>query len=146
MSGIKTKPTRASVKKYLQGVENGKRRADAEVVAEIMEQVSGEKPTMWGDSLIGFGSYHYKYKSGQEGDWPLTAVAPRKQNLVVHIMPGFDHWPGLMKKLGKFKTGVSCLYINKLEDVHLPTLKRLIDYSVRRMRKVYGESAENCAR
>lgn len=146
MSELKTRPTRASVIKYLKSVENEKRRADCQVVVKMMRELTGETPRLWGDSLIGFGSYHYKYTSGQEGDWPLTAVSPRKQNLVVYIMPGFERWPGLMKRLGKYRTGRSCLYINKLEDIHLPTLRRLIDYSVRRMRKVYGASAEKCAR
>lgn len=137
MSDLKTKKTRASVRKFLESVENQTRREDAFEVLELMERVTGEAPAMWGKSIVGFGSYHYKYASGQEGDFMLVGFSPRKQNLVLYIMPGFSAYDELMKKLGKHKTGKSCLYINKLEDVHLPTLRKLVRESVKSMKKKY---------
>jgi hypothetical protein len=138
MSEPKTRKTAASVEKFLAGVVHEKRRDDCRAVVEIMREVTGHEPALWGDSLIGFGSYHYTYKSGREGDWPLTGVSPRKQSLTVYIMSGFDRYEPLMAKLGKYKTGQSCLYVNKLEDVHLPTLRTLIARSVEDMRKRYA--------
>ena len=90
---------------------------------------------MWGDSIIGFGSYRYKYASGREGEWCLTAFSPRKQNLTIYIMTGFDKYDGLMKKLGKHKTGKSCLYIKKLDDIDTEVLKELITQSVEAMKR-----------
>jgi len=95
----------------------------------LMQRVTGEKPVMWGDSIIGFGSYHYKYASGREGDWFLTGFAPRKQNLTLYIMSGFELYDELLGKLGKYKTGKSCLYINKLEDVDQDVLLELVKQS-----------------
>ena len=92
---------------------------------------------MWGDSIVGFGSYHYKYASGHEGDWPITGFSPRKQNLVIYIMLGFSKYEKLMKKLGKYKTGSSCLYINKLEDINIDVLSKLISQSYQDMHKKY---------
>ena len=138
MAEPKTKKTRASVKAFIQDVENPRRREDCAAVVEIMQDITGEKPAMWGTSIIGFGSYTYQYASGRSGDWPITGVSPRKQALTLYIMTGFDGSEALMKKLGKHKTGRSCLYINKLEDVHLPTLKTLIRKSINAMRKKYG--------
>jgi hypothetical protein len=100
-----------------------------------MKQVTKAEPRMWGSSIVGFGSYHYKYESGREGDWFVTGFSPRKQNLTLYIMPGFESYGGLLGKLGKHKTGKSCLYVNTLEDVHLPTLKALIRQSVKHMNK-----------
>ncbi|HSG07167.1 MAG TPA: DUF1801 domain-containing protein [Longimicrobiales bacterium] len=139
MSDAKTRPTQASVEKFLAGIANEKRREDCRTMVDMMRDITGEAPTMWGDSLVGFGSYHYTYATGREGDWPLTAVSPRKQSLTLYIMPGFDRYEELMSKLGKYKTGASCLYVNKLEDVHLPTLRKIIDQSVKLMRKRYPE-------
>jgi hypothetical protein len=101
----------------------------------MMKKATGEKPSMWGTSIVGFGNYHYKYKSGREGDWFYVGFSPRKQNLTVYSMAGFDRYEGLMKKLGRYKTGMSCLYVNSLGDIHLPTLRTLITQSVRHMRK-----------
>ena len=92
---------------------------------------------MWGTSLIGFGSYHYRYQSGREGDWPVTAFSPRAQNLSIYIMPGFAHYRALMDKLGKYKTGKSCLYLKRLDDVDRNVLKRLVARSVADMKKRY---------
>ncbi len=136
----KTTPTRLSVKAFLRSVDNAKRREDCEAVIEIMRSITGEPAKMWGTSIIGFGSYHYKYASGREGEMCATGLSPRKQSLVLYIMAGFGDYDELLAKLGKFKTGKSCLYVNKLEDVHLRTLKRLIRASVQAMRKKYASS------
>lgn len=103
-----------------------------------MAEVTGEPPTLWGDSIIGFGSYHYVYGSGREGDWFLTGVSPRKRSLTVYIMAGFDRYDQLMEQLGKHRTGKSCLYINQLEDVDLDILRQLVRESVAHMRERYG--------
>ena len=92
----------------------------------MMREITGERPKMWGSSIVGFGSYHFKYASGREGDWPVTGFSPRKQALTLYIMTGFEKHGALMKKLGKYKTGKSCLYIKKLEDVDQVTLRKLI--------------------
>ena len=104
----------------------------------MMRRATGKRAKMWGSSIVGYGSYHYKYESGREGDWCLVAFSPRKQNLVVYIMPGFESFPTLLKKLGKYKTGKSCLYLNKLADVDQEVLQELIIESVEVMRKRYN--------
>ena len=129
MAELKTKKTDDSVEAFLNSLEHDKRREDAFKVLELMKEVTGEEPKMWGGSIVGFGDYHYKYESGREGDWFLTGFSPRKQNLSLYIMAGFDKYDDLLSKLGKYKTGKSCLYINKLEDVDLPTLKQLVKKS-----------------
>jgi hypothetical protein len=129
-TALKTQRNAGSVKQFLDKVPDERRRDDARAVSALMEDVTGEKPAMWGTSMVGFGSYHYKYESGQEGDWPLVAFAPRKDSLTLYIMPGFKEYSGLLEKLGKHKTGRSCLYIKSLDDVHVPTLKTLVRQSV----------------
>ena len=138
MAENKTKETRASVATFLNAVDDPRKRADAKKVAAMMRRATGENAKMWGSSLIGYGKYHYKYDSGREGDFMLTGFSPRKQNLTIYIMPGFDEFDALMKKLGKFKTGKSCLYINKLDDVDEKVLEQLITRSVKVMRKRYS--------
>ena len=138
MSAAKTIRTEASVEKFLEQVENPVRRADSRALLELMREVTGEKAVMWGDSIVGFGSYHYVYASGREGDWPLTGFSPRKQNLAVYIMTGFSGHEDLMARLGKHRTGKSCLYINKLADVDLDVLRKLVRGSVQAMRKKYS--------
>jgi len=135
MAGNKTKPTGASVDAFIDAAENERRRRDARTVLELMREVTGEEPVMWGDSIVGFGQYHYEYNSGREGDWFLAGFAPRKSNLVVYIMSGFPRHAELMQKLGKHRTGSSCLYINKLDDVDLDVLRELVRRSVEHMRK-----------
>jgi hypothetical protein len=98
-----------------------------------MRDITGDEPAMWGTSIIGFGSYRYKYASGREGEWFLTGFSPRKQNLTLYIMSGFDNYDSLLSELGKYKTGKSCLYINKLDDVDMQTLRDLIEQSVAHM-------------
>jgi Domain of unknown function (DU1801) len=126
MSEPKTKPTKESVKDFLNRVEDPERRADCFAVAKIMEEITGEKPKMWGPAIVGFGSYHYEYASGNKGDWPMTGFSPRKKDLTLYIMVGYERYSELMAKLGKHSTGKSCLYIRKLSDIHIPTLKKLI--------------------
>ena len=130
MAELKTQKTRASVAKFLASIEDEKRRKDSRAVLKMMKEITGDKPEMWGPAIIGFGSYHYTYASGREGDWFLTGFSPRKQALTLYIMSGFSKYDALLKKLGKFKTGKACLYIKKLEDIHLPTLEELIRRSV----------------
>jgi len=135
MTGLKTKPTNKSVDQFLKKVENPTKRGDSFKILELMKEVTKEDPVMWGDSIIGFGSYHYKYASGREGDWPLVGFSPRKQNLVVYLMNGFEKHQKLLKNLGKHKTGKSCLYINKLKDVNIQSLRELILKSVKHLKE-----------
>jgi hypothetical protein len=137
MAENKTKPTTARVGDFLDTVDNTKRREDARKVLAMMRRATGKRATMWGSSMIGFGKYRYQYESGREGEFMLTGLSPRKQNLVVYIMPGFEPFGAHMKKLGKYRTGRSCLYINKLEDVDEKVLEKLIVDSVKLMRKRY---------
>ncbi len=141
MAEMKTKPTNASVEKFLNQIADETRREDCFAIARMMEDITGKKPQMWGDSLVGFGAYHYKYASGHEGDWPLTAFSPRKNDLTLYLMPGFEHYKDLMGQLGKHRTGRSCLYIKRLSDVHVPTLKKLIRESVKTMRHLANVKA-----
>jgi len=139
MTELKTKPTDKNVKEFLNRVENPRRRDDSFKVLKLMREITQEEPIMWGDSIVGFGSYHYKYASGREADWLQIGFSPRKQALTVYIMDGFEKYENLLKKLGKYKTGKSCLYINKLEDVNIPVLKELMSESVEHIRKITAE-------
>ena len=133
MAELKTKQTEESVEAFLNGVADEKKRQDCFTILELMKQVTGMEPKMWGTSLVGFGSYHYKYKSGREGDWFLTGFSPRKQNLTLYIMSGFSQYDALLSTLGKFKTGKSCLYIKKIEDIDFQTLRELVKQSVAKL-------------
>ncbi len=136
MAELKTQLTKASVTAFIQTVPNPQKRKDATALLKLFKEVTKEKPKMWGASIIGFGSYHYKStKSAQEGYWPLTGFSPRKQNLTLYVMSGFADQKTLLKKLGKHKTSVGCLYINKLEDVDMKVLKQIIKKSVVEMKK-----------
>jgi hypothetical protein len=130
MAKLKTQLNDGDVEAFLNSVENDKRREDSFTVLEIMKKLTGEEAKMWGASIIGFGSYHYKYKSGREGDWFLTGFSPRKQSLTLYIMSGFSKYDEFMAQLGKFKTGKSCLYVNRLEDVDIKILEELIVQSL----------------
>ena len=134
MAELKTKPNKIRVEKFLNSVKDEKKRADSFKILELMKKITKEEPVMWGPSIVGFGKYHYKYASGREGDWFLTGFSPRKQNLTLYIMAGFKKYDELMKKLGKYKHGGSCLYINKLEDIDSKVLKSLITESVKYMK------------
>ncbi len=133
---LKNKATTASVTAFLDGVADEQKRRDCYDLVKLMQQVTREEPKMWGASMVGFGSFHYKGKSGREGDWMLTGFSPRKQNLTVYIIGGFEPHAALLKKLGKFKTSMGCLYLNKLDDVDRKVLKELVQASVKRVKEV----------
>lgn len=133
MAELKTKKTKASVAAFLDQISDEQRRKDCQRVLKIMKEATGEQPRMWGSSIVGFGAYKYRYASGHEGEWPIIGFSPRKNDLTLYIMPGFADYKELMAKLGKHKTGKSCLYIKKLDDVELPILKKLITKSVDKM-------------
>ena len=133
MSDLKTKPTDASPTKFVNAIEDETKRKDCKQLMKMMKAATGKRPKMWGDSIVGYGSYHYKYKSGREGDWFLTGFAPRKRELSIYIMDGFKPHSKLLKKLGKHKTSVCCLYIKKLDDIDLDVLQQIIDASVESM-------------
>ncbi|MBC7878283.1 MAG: DUF1801 domain-containing protein [Anaerolineales bacterium] len=133
---LKTKKNEASVEGFLDSVEDEQARKDCYEILKMMKQVTKEEPKMWGATIVGFGSYHYKGKSGREGDWMLTGFSPRKQNLTLYLMGGFDLYKDLLKKLGKYKTSVGCLYIKKLDDVDKKVLKELVTENVKTMKKL----------
>lgn len=135
MVELKTKQTDASVEKFLNQIPDEARREDCFLVAKMMQEITGSEPKMWGPSIVGFGTYRYKYASGREGDWMITGFSPRKQDLTLYIMPGFDQYADLMKRLGKHRTGKSCLYVKRLSDIHVPTLKKLIRESVKSIKR-----------
>lgn len=137
MAALKTRPTNASVDAFLDGVDPDDRREDARRLLAMMQRVTQEPPRMWGDRIVGFGSYHYRYASGREGDWPLVGLSPGKRNLTLYIMPGFDDYQPLLARLGKHRTGKSCLYLNKLQGIDMRALEDLIRQSVADMRRRY---------
>lgn len=137
MAENKTAPTTLSVKHFLAGVKNETRREDAQVLLKMMREITGKRARMWGNSMIGFDKYHYKYDSGREGDMLMVGFSPRSQNMAIYIMPGFKPFEKTMARLGKHKTGASCLYVNKLADVDLKVLRRLITQSYKLMQKRY---------
>ena len=126
MADNKTKPTKSSVAAFIDDLTDPVRRADAKALIKLMQNASGEKPRMWGPSIIGFGSYHYKYESGREGDMPVVAFSPRKAATVLYGLIGFSEAAALLAELGKHSTGKGCLYIKKLADVDQRTLQTLI--------------------
>lgn len=133
MAELKTKQNDGDVDRFLKSVTDEQKRGDSFRLLKLMESVTKQKATMWGKNIVGFGSYHYKYKSGREGDWFLTGFSPRKQNLTVYINPGLEPFGGLLEKLGKYKTGVGCLYIKKLVDIDMNVLEELIRQSTERL-------------
>ena len=137
MADNKTRPTQASVTAFMNGIADKQMRADAKKVAAMMRRATGKRAKMWGPSIVGFGSYHYRYESGREGDFMITGFSPRRQALTVYIMPGFGRFPKLMTRLGKYRTGKSCLYIKRLADVDEAVLDQLIHESVAHMRAHY---------
>lgn len=137
MAENKTKATKASVTEFMNSIEDPQKRADARKLAAMMRRVTGKRARMWGSSIVGYGTYHYKYASGREGDFMVAGFSPRKQALAVYIMAGFGRFDALMSKLGKYKTGKSCLYVRRLSDVDEKVLEKLIAGSVKYMRKHY---------
>jgi Domain of unknown function (DU1801) len=134
MAENKTKPTKLSVDKFIKSQPDAQVREDCAVISKLMSEATGEEPKMWGSSIVGFGSYHYKYATGREGDMPIVGFSPRKQNLTLYVLMHGEEQADLFKKLGKHTTRKSCLYIKRLSDVDLPTLKKIIKVSVRRLR------------
>ncbi len=134
MAELKTKQTNQSVTKFLNAIDDKKRRQDCRVVLKIMKQATKAPPRMWGKNIVGFGNDHYKYASGREGDWFVAGFSPRKQDLTLYLTPEFEGREALLGKLGKHKTGKSCLYIKNLDDVDLEVLEKLVTQSVRQTR------------
>lgn len=136
---LKTKLNDASVTKFLNTIEDTQKKEDSFKILDIFTEITWESAKMWWNSIIGFGTYHYKYASGQEGDWMRTGFSPRKTALTLYIMPGyqFDEMEDLLWKLGKYKTGKSCLYIKKLSDIDLKVLKQIIEWGWNDMKKKY---------
>lgn len=143
MAELKTKKTDASVKAFLATIDDSKKRADCEAVSKLMQAATGSPAKMWGASIVGFGSYDYVYESGRSGTWMLCGFSPRKQDLTLYIMSGFEGYPDLMKRLGKFKTGKSCLYIKSVADVDRKVLADLISGSVKYMRSKYDSNSSS---
>lgn len=134
---MKTVPNSANVDEFIAAIEDPQQRADSLALLELIAGVTGKQPKMWGPSIVGFGSYHYKYASGREGDFFLAGFSPRARNLTVYVMPGFEEYDALLDDLGKHKTGKSCLYINKLEDIDTDVLRNLVERSVAHMQDNY---------
>ncbi len=142
MAELKTRKNSTSVKDFIASVENETRRNDGFELLELFKRATGQDPVMWGTAIVGYGEYHYKSeRSSQEGDWPLTAFSPRKQNMTVYIMPGFEKLKPLLSKLGKHKTSVSCLYINKLADVDLHVLEEIVRLGYNQMKEQVSNGA-----
>lgn len=140
MAEAKTRPTDVSPTAFLQKVPDEERRQDCFALLQIMQELTGSEPRMWGPGIVGFGSYRYRYASGREGDWMLIGFSPRKKDLTLYIMGGFEGHEALLAKLGKHKTGKSCLYIKRLADIDLSVLKSVIVASVRYMKKTYPQA------
>ena len=134
MTAIKTLRNDANVTEFVDAVADKQKRDDCHALLKLFQDCTGEVPAMWGESIVGYGSYHYKsQRSTQEGDWPLTGFSPRKQNITLYIMPGFDTYADLLAQLGKYKTSVSCLYIRKLSDVNIDVLAKIITNAAQQM-------------
>lgn len=136
MAELKTRKNQASVRSFLMTVSDEKRRNDCFKVMKLMQEITGEEPAMWGGSIVGFGIYHFKYASGREGDWFVTGFSPRKTSLTLYIMSGFSRYEELLGKLGKHKTGKSCLYVKSLDDTDEAVLRKLVEQSVAHMRSL----------
>lgn len=138
MAEPKTKPNKNSIPQFINQIENKIRQADSKIILKMMQDITKTKATLWGTAIIGFGTYHYKYASGCEGDWMKTGFSPRKSYISVYLMDGFDEYKDLLELLGKHKRGKSCLNINKLADVDVDVLEKLIRKSYLYMTGKYG--------
>lgn len=138
MAELKTRKNEGDVEGFLNSIENDRRRQDGYALLQMMSEVTGEEPKMWGDSMVGFGEYHYKYESGREGDFFVVGFAPRKQALSLYLMSGFDAYDDLLARLGKHKTGKACLYVNKLADVDEAVLRELIAQSYQHTKEAHA--------
>jgi len=139
MAELKTKVNDESVEAYLASIENDQRREECSVIDRLMQRATRLEPKMWGASIVGYGSYHYKYASGREGDWLATGFAPRKQAMTIYVMLGFGNYDELMARLGKYKTGKSCLYVNKLENIDIDVLEQLVRRSFKDLKRKYPD-------
>lgn len=139
MAELKTRETDADVGAFLAALDDPQRRADCEALVEMMQAAAGAPPRMWGASIVGFGHYDYTYASGRSGTWMRIGFSPRKRDLTLYIMPGFDAYADLLGRLGKHKTGKSCLYVKRLADLDLDVLRRLVDASLAHLRARYPE-------
>ncbi|WP_332659962.1 DUF1801 domain-containing protein [Brevundimonas sp.] len=135
----RTKPTDISVADFIAAVENPQRRADAETLCALFEEISGEPATMWGPSIIGFGKYHYRYASGHEGDAPRLGFSPRKAQTVLYVMSGAEGQADMIARLGKVKSSVACLYVNRLDQIDLGVLREMAEASLAHMRRLYPD-------
>lgn len=138
MAELKTTPNAGDPRAFIAGVENERRRKDAEQLLEVFETVTGQKPKMWGNSIVGYGEYDYRYQSGRTGTWMMTGFSPRKQATTLYIMPGFGEYESLLARLGPHTTGKSCLYVKSLDQIHMDVLEELIATSFEAM----GESSD----
>ena len=137
MAENKTKPTKKAIKPYLDSIENETRRADSFVLLAMLEEITQDPAVMWGESLIGFNSYHYKYKTGREGDMLLIGFSPRKQNLAIYLTDGCHNYKEELVQLGPHKTGKSCLYITQLKKIDLVVLKQILTSSYNKVKALY---------
>lgn len=138
MAELKTKPSEHSVMNFIDNIVDQQRKSDCKEISALMEKISGSGPKMWGESMVGFGDYHYKYASGREGDWFLVGFSPRKQNISLYLMCGVDTGSKYYKSLGKFKHGKSCIYINKLDDINRDILTEMIKDSILQLKEKYS--------
>lgn len=142
MAENKTQRTEASVAEFIASISDEEVRHDCEQLIALMQSITKAPPKMWGDSIIGFGSYHYQYKTGREGDWFLTGFSPRKQKLSLYVLSCLENQDELLAKLGNVTHGKSCLYVKRLSEVHLPTLKTLIRGTVKHLKSIDSKSAK----
>ena len=138
MAELKTAPTGASVTKFIEAIDDAAGRRDARTLVRMMRRVTQAPPKMWGPSIVGFGTYRYRYLSGREGDWMLTGFSPRKREFSIYIMSGFDEHAELLARLGPHRTGRSCLYVKRLGDIDAGVLEELVSRSVAHLRRTYG--------
>lgn len=140
MAELKTKKNDSSVMDFMKSVDSDEKREDSLVLLKLYEDVTGEKAVMWGDSIIGFGSYHYKSeRSKQEGDWPLIGFSPRKQQLTLYFMDGFDKYKDDLEKLGKHKVSVGCLYLKRLSEIDMSVLREMVSKSFKFMKDTHSD-------
>ena len=134
MAELKTQKTGASVAAFIAGIKDEATRKDCKALLGLLKEATGAQPRMWGPAIVGFGDFQYQYPNGKEMEWFLAGFSPRKQNLTMYLMSGYEPFPELMQQLGKHSTGRSCLYFKRMADIHTPTLKKLIRQSVKRMK------------
>ncbi|MEO9482064.1 MAG: DUF1801 domain-containing protein [Ekhidna sp.] len=139
MAELKTAPNNQSVEAFIDSIEPEWKRDDARELLKLIQNISGEKPIMWGDSIVGFGSYHYKYKTGREGDWFLAGFSPRKTSMTIYMMGGFEGQDDDLQKIGKHKKSVGCLYIKRLADIDIKVLERMTKRSIETLKKRYAD-------